>query len=225
MVNSLLRYLSQYSLVSNIILYSCLTPTFTVLVYQTFLDTKAELLSQDACFIVAITALWLQLALYYPPEDNIFRVYILNDTPTEPEQIEESGDFELNSGLKSNNKSSASADLQALKFAKNSIQLQMIKQVSQVNRRAPSAFTDFNPKPAGNNISIPAMKTDVIKTQVQDRTQEHSSLSDIEIAVGSKTAEPSVSKTPPLIEYDDSFLGSGHSSSFSSAGHNDQSTI
>lgn len=30
--------------------------------------------------MLALTSLWLQLALYYPPEDNIVSVYILDDT-------------------------------------------------------------------------------------------------------------------------------------------------
>jgi len=47
------------------------------------------LLSQDACFMIAFTSFWLQLALYYPPEDNIVSTYILDENLKQDESKSE----------------------------------------------------------------------------------------------------------------------------------------
>lgn len=46
--------------------------------YQTYLDVSVQLQSQDTCIVLLLLAMWLQLALYYPPEDNLVSVYIFD---------------------------------------------------------------------------------------------------------------------------------------------------
>lgn len=64
--------------------------------------------------MIVMAGFWLQLALYYPPEETIVKTYILSE---EVSEVDES-DYEQNSD---------SNDFEALKLAKNSISIHMLK--------------------------------------------------------------------------------------------------
>jgi hypothetical protein len=79
--------------------------------------------------MIVMAGFWLQLALYYPPEETIVKTYILSE---EDSEVNES-DYERNS---------QGDDFDALRLAKNSISIHMLKLQSRKQR---SYFTDLTP--------------------------------------------------------------------------------
>jgi hypothetical protein len=67
------RYLKVYTTFAQFVVYASLLPMFGVMDYQAVMNSQPALLTLDLAFMIAMTGFWMQIALYYQPEDILVR--------------------------------------------------------------------------------------------------------------------------------------------------------